>query len=465
MSYTADIIFAIPGVPPIKETLQRFGEEGPPGKDAYQVAVAVGFEGTREQWLESLLGENGKSAYELAVESGFIGTLSEWLTSLAGPPGPAGADSTIPGPEGPQGPAGPPGPAGADSTVPGPQGPTGPTGPDGPQGDPGPQGPIGPTGPIGPEGPQGPTGPAGPIGPEGPPGADSTVPGPQGPPGTTDYLELDNLPTALVTLDGTQTLTNKTLANPTITGAAAFTSTTRPTSSGTGTPAATSLVKRDDILSERLQYQATTLSWNTTTGTANTIGSNAGVGFTLRLSTTAVAGNYREAVVAYNPLNRAGSGMNMAMASSRFCLWLDLWINTFGSNELRLLIGVGGVQGLTGAGIGVKWTSPTTGAIQIHDGSNLYEQSFSMTSFDINRFAKFALVWNAGTLTLFAKEWLDTQTEPRFSQIATLTRSGLPARSSGSTIKLVNWANAGVWPVVDANLREAKFIPIAPIIQ
>jgi hypothetical protein len=53
------------------------------------------------------------------------------------------------------------GPKGADSTVPGPTG---------PQGALGPVGPIGPIGPVGPAGPVGPTGSAGPIGPTGPAG-------------------------------------------------------------------------------------------------------------------------------------------------------------------------------------------------------------------------------------------------------------------------------------------------------
>ena len=30
---------------------------GPPGEDAYEVAVAEGYVGTREQWLESLTGD------------------------------------------------------------------------------------------------------------------------------------------------------------------------------------------------------------------------------------------------------------------------------------------------------------------------------------------------------------------------------------------------------------------------
>lgn len=91
------------------------------GKSAYEIAVENGFEGTVEEWLESLKGkdgvsgvngvdgvngangvdgidgsagangidgidgvdgEDGKSAYEIALENGFTGTVEEWLGSL-----------------------------------------------------------------------------------------------------------------------------------------------------------------------------------------------------------------------------------------------------------------------------------------------------------------------------------------------------------------------------------------------
>lgn len=76
------------------------------GKSAYQIALDNGFEGTEEEWLESLKGEpgsggagsgepgapgadgeDGKSAYEIAVDNGFEGTEIEWLESLKGAPG------------------------------------------------------------------------------------------------------------------------------------------------------------------------------------------------------------------------------------------------------------------------------------------------------------------------------------------------------------------------------------------
>ena len=63
---------------------------------ARELAVEKGYQGTLEEWLASLNGEdggkgeagddgdNGKSAYELAVENGYQGTLEEWLASLKG---------------------------------------------------------------------------------------------------------------------------------------------------------------------------------------------------------------------------------------------------------------------------------------------------------------------------------------------------------------------------------------------
>jgi len=64
------------------------GTPGANGKSAYELAVDNGFEGTEEEWLASLKGEDGvigsdgASAYEIAVDNGFEGTEEEWLASL-----------------------------------------------------------------------------------------------------------------------------------------------------------------------------------------------------------------------------------------------------------------------------------------------------------------------------------------------------------------------------------------------
>ena len=68
------------------------GFQGEQGLSAYEVAKEYdGFEGTVEDWIDSLAGSDGadgKSAYELAKEfDGFEGSMSEWFDSLIGPKG------------------------------------------------------------------------------------------------------------------------------------------------------------------------------------------------------------------------------------------------------------------------------------------------------------------------------------------------------------------------------------------
>ena len=135
------------------------GKDGADGKSAYEVAIANGFKGSESEWLTSLKGSDGvqgpkgeqgvqgevgpqglpgvdgkdgkdgaegKSAYEIAVKNGFNGTEQEWLNSLKGVDG-------VQGPKGEQGIQGVQGEQGA-------QGIQGEIGPQGPQGEVGPQG-------------------------------------------------------------------------------------------------------------------------------------------------------------------------------------------------------------------------------------------------------------------------------------------------------------------------------------
>ena len=101
------------------------------GKSAYDIAVEYGFEGTEQEWLESLKGEKGDtgaqgekgetgaqgadglSAYQVALENGFVGTEEQWLESLKGEKGDTGAQGEK-GETGAQGEKGETGAQGAD---------------------------------------------------------------------------------------------------------------------------------------------------------------------------------------------------------------------------------------------------------------------------------------------------------------------------------------------------------------
>lgn len=169
------------------------------GDDAYQVAVQQGFEGTAQDWLQSLIGPQGERGPQ-GIQ-GIKGDKGD--TGNTGPRGPIGEQ----GPQGLKGDTGARGPQGlkGDTGATGPKGDKGDTGPQGPQGlkgdtgDTGPEGPQGLKGEIGPRGPQGEIGPEGPKGDKGDTGPKGD-PGPEGPrglPGELDTLHAAHIEEAL----------------------------------------------------------------------------------------------------------------------------------------------------------------------------------------------------------------------------------------------------------------------------
>lgn len=63
------------------------GVKGDVGLSAYQLAMALGFVGSQEEWMASLVGPDGRTAYEIAVAHGFVGSETEWVASLKGEDG------------------------------------------------------------------------------------------------------------------------------------------------------------------------------------------------------------------------------------------------------------------------------------------------------------------------------------------------------------------------------------------
>lgn len=101
------------------------GVAGKQGKSAYQIAKDNGFEGSEQEWLASLKGQDGdgrkgdkgdpgKSAFQIAQDNGFTGNQTEWLASLKGADGAQGpqgiqgikGDTGVQGEQGIQGEAG-----------------------------------------------------------------------------------------------------------------------------------------------------------------------------------------------------------------------------------------------------------------------------------------------------------------------------------------------------------------------
>lgn len=65
------------------EWLESLKVKGDPGKSAYEYAVEAGYQGTEEGFAEHM-GQYGKTAYEYAVDGGFTGSVEDFQRKLAG---------------------------------------------------------------------------------------------------------------------------------------------------------------------------------------------------------------------------------------------------------------------------------------------------------------------------------------------------------------------------------------------
>jgi len=280
-----------------------------------------------------------------------------------GPQGPQGIQGET-GPQGPQGIQGETGPQGpqGDQGIQGIQGIQGETGPQGIQGETGPQGPQGIQGETGATGPTGATGDTGATGPQG----DQGIPGPSGGASAADVAIAINNATQISTLadddkiGGTDTSASGVLgwislttlwtwikakldAGLTVAGAWAFSSTTRPTSSGTGTPAATSLVTQTDVKSDFLSIGnyfpvPAIRSTGSASGLSAWIGTlpAGGLNETWTGGPTAAANNYSHFS------NRGGVALSSGgqpIYKAGFGLTAEISIEGSTDNHARLLIG------------------------------------------------------------------------------------------------------------------------------
>ena len=96
------------------------GDDGAAGKSAYEIAVDNGFNGTEQEWLDSLKGSasgsQGKSAYDIWLENGHTGSEADFLEWLKGDKGDKG-DKGEQGEKGDDGATGNPGTAGKDGST------------------------------------------------------------------------------------------------------------------------------------------------------------------------------------------------------------------------------------------------------------------------------------------------------------------------------------------------------------
>ena len=274
--------------------------------------------------------------------------------------------------------------------------------------------------------------------------------------GSTNVITIGSTAgTSTTTLNGTTTIAGAaTLSGATtVVGTAAFTNTARPTApnvSGTAAPSSGSLITRNDALWEASENAFTQLVWNTPVGTANTSGLNSYGAVHVEGAISggsAVAGNNYYYSLASNPFNRRGSGFNMKFnnvdQTPAQSYIFDLSSNGFSNTEIRLLFGVASAatQSLAAAGYGIVWTSETAGKLQIHNGTTLAEQSFTLpVGFNAFVIHKWMVTWDGVTLKLYNKYGPQGAALGRWSLLGSLAGTSLPSTCAGNVINLTHIA-------------------------
>jgi hypothetical protein len=195
--------------------------------------------------------------------------------------------------------------------------------------------------------------------------------------------------------------TSPTIDAPTISGSVAFTSTTRPTSAGTGTPAATSLMTRDDValepfynLGSVFRVSATPAFANSGTGSAAI--TSAGDRWVALTSGTSNSGWGRAQIgrgITTVP-SYSGGGINFASKLGvSIVLWLGHSAATDNLNIFRLRFGsdntpvADGVDAVTYRGFGVEIKARGTShdwRVYGHNGTSITYSAWSNTGLNAN---------------------------------------------------------------------------------
>jgi hypothetical protein len=195
--------------------------------------------------------------------------------------------------------------------------------------------------------------------------------------------------------------TSPTIDAPTISGSAAFTSTTRPTSAGTGTPAATSLMTRDDVALEPFYNLGSVFRVSATpafanSGTGSAASQVAGDRWITLSSGTANSGwaraQFGRGIT--TPPSFSGAGINFASKLGvSIILWLGNSVATdnftifrlrFGSDNTPVADGVDAVS-YRGFGVEIKARGSTHDwRVYGHNGTTITYSAWSNTGLATN---------------------------------------------------------------------------------
>jgi len=240
------------------------------------------------------------------------------------------------------------------------------------------------------------------------------------------------------------------------TGAHAFSSTTRPTSAGTGTPAATSLMTRDDVAAHAYFSRRLFGNCSGTTG-------GGGSGATSRrpaanglidgdISTSATLGAFYK----INIVSGSGSSSLMGVAASgsvnlsaKWSMFFRVALQMGTNSHFYLCIGADGASGVpsSGTSVGMEITSATVARLfRCNAGAAVYSSNATISGITTSTSTTDLFFWvdndGTGNLSLFFAPKLFSAAMPAKPATAIATLAGVASGFTGSDVAMYLRATA-----------------------
>jgi hypothetical protein len=242
----------------------------------------------------------------------------------------------------------------------------------------------------------------------------------------------------------------------TASGAWAFSSNTRPTSGGTDTPAATSLMTRDDVathayFSRRLFGNCSGTTGGGGSGATSRRGAANGV-FDGDLQTTTTSGAfYKINIVSGTGIsslmgNAASGSVNL---SAKWSMFFRIILQMGTNSHFYLCIGADGASGVpsSGTSVGMEITSATVARLfRCNAGAAVYSSNATISGITTSASTTDLFFWvdndGAGNLSLFFAPKLFSASMPAKPATAIATLSGVASGFTGTDIAMYLRATA-----------------------
>jgi len=261
---------------------------------------------------------------------------------------------------------------------------------------------------------------------------------------------------ALPNASGTLALINPSSGTQTFSGSQIFSSTTRPTSSGTGPPAATSLITRDDAaahayFSRRLFGNCSGTTGGGGSGATSRRSAASGL-FDGDLSTSATSGAFYKINIAAGVGSSSLTGVATSGSvnlSAKWSMFFRVAVQMGTNSHFYLCIGADGVSGVpsSGTSVGMEITSATVARLfRCNAGAAVYSSNATISGITTSVATTDLFFWvdndGAGNLSLFFAPKLFSASMPAKTATAIVTLPGVASGFTGSDVAMYLRATA-----------------------